>query len=177
MFALKSFLQKIINNEPNNSDICIICQDSISSNISDSITILNCHHIFHYDCIFGYHMHDYRPNICPICRNENVRSTLSKVSASSSTETQNTEREENERNELSSQYEGNEHYEVNELYVENGVNEVEKEGVQEFINEIVNPDIDEMDTDEEDEMEMEEEMSDNGQTISLQMLLHLYDHA
>ncbi|CAG8719059.1 23911_t:CDS:1 [Dentiscutata erythropus] len=158
-------------------------------------------------------MQDYRPSICPICRNENVRNTISNVSASSSTEAQNIEYDENRRNLLSSQYEGNEHYKVNEPYERNGNSEgenevVNEEGsengnehedendeaenesngestaniridqkVQEFINEITNPDIDEMETDEEDEMEMEEEMSDNGQTISLQMLLHLYDHA
>ncbi|CAG8818745.1 14500_t:CDS:2, partial [Dentiscutata erythropus] len=110
----------------------------------------------------------YRPNICPICHNENVRNTISNVSSSSSTEAQNIQCDENRHNILSSQYEGNEHYEINEPY---------KRNVQEFINEILNPDIDEVETDEENEMEIEEEMSENGQTISLQMLLHLYDRA
>ncbi|CAG8687175.1 10084_t:CDS:1, partial [Dentiscutata heterogama] len=49
--------------------------------------------------------------------------------------------------------------------------------VQEFINEILNLDIDKVETDKVNELEIEEEMSKNGQTISLQMLLHLYDRA
>ncbi|CAG8811794.1 22938_t:CDS:2, partial [Dentiscutata erythropus] len=110
-------------------------------------------------------MQDYRPNICPICRNENVRNTISNVSASSSTEAQNIECDKNRRNA------------ENESNGETTANTRIDQKVQKFINEILNPDIDEVETDEENEMEIEEEMSKNGQTISLQMLLHLYDRA
>ncbi|CAG8712438.1 15317_t:CDS:2, partial [Dentiscutata heterogama] len=102
----------------------------------------------------------YRPNICPICHNENIRNTILNVLASSSTEAQNIECDENRHNSNG----------------ETTANTRINQKVQEFINEILNPDIDEVKTDEENEMEIEEEMSKNGQTISLQMLVHLYDH-
>lgn len=42
---------------------CVICLEDFK--INDNITILQCNHIYHYDCVSGWFMRT--PN-CPICR-------------------------------------------------------------------------------------------------------------
>ncbi|CAH1769217.1 190_t:CDS:1, partial [Entrophospora sp. SA101] len=57
--------ENILSINPDEPNICPVCQIEISSQLTEPITILTCKHIFHHNCIDNHQLH------CPICEKVN----------------------------------------------------------------------------------------------------------